>query len=243
MANGHAIQNKILKKVLVSDYDQTFYINDEDIEKNKLAVSEFRKEGNIFVIATGRSYLDFNKKLKQYNFYYDYVLINHGATILDKSSNIFSNFSINNEIILKIKKDLELEKSIENFCCSELESRVDFSHKNLTKINVKYAFPEDAVRINKTINSKYADFVNSYHISYSSIEIITNKINKSKAIDLLLKRLGVSRDMVYVIGDGYSDVAMVRDYSGFCMKDSVDELKQIAKKEYNSVSELIEDVI
>ena len=57
MANGHAIQNKILKKVLVSDYDQTFYINDEDIEKNKLAVSEFRKEGNIFVIATGRSYL------------------------------------------------------------------------------------------------------------------------------------------------------------------------------------------
>ena len=45
MANGHAIQNKILKKVLVSDYDQTFYINDEDIEKNKLAVSEFRKEG------------------------------------------------------------------------------------------------------------------------------------------------------------------------------------------------------
>lgn len=243
MTNGHVIQNKILKKVLVSDYDQTFYINDEDIEKNKSAVSKFRKEGNIFVIATGRSYFDFNRKLKQYDFDYDYVLINHGSTVLDRNSNIFANFAINDEIIPQIKSDLELEKSIENFCCSELESRVDFSHKSLTKINVKYELPEDAVRINKIINSKYSDFVNSYHISYSSIEVITNKISKSKAIDLLLKKLGVSKDVVYVIGDGYSDVAMVRDYNGFCMKNSVDELKQIAKKEYNSVSELIEDVI
>ena len=40
-----------MKKLLVSDYDQTFYINDEDIEKNKIAVNEFRKKGNIFVIA------------------------------------------------------------------------------------------------------------------------------------------------------------------------------------------------
>lgn len=36
------------KKMLVSDYDQTFYINDIDIEKNKMAVSEFEAKGNFF---------------------------------------------------------------------------------------------------------------------------------------------------------------------------------------------------
>ena len=57
-----------MKKLLVSDYDQTFYINDEDIEKNKIAVNEFRSKGNIFVIATGRSYDDFMKKKKHIPF-------------------------------------------------------------------------------------------------------------------------------------------------------------------------------
>ena len=37
------------KKILVSDYDQTFYLNDEDIEKNKNAVNNFREKGNISV--------------------------------------------------------------------------------------------------------------------------------------------------------------------------------------------------
>ena len=97
------------KKILVSDYDQTFYLNDEDIEINKKAVAKFRKEGNIFVIATGRSHFDFHNKVDKYNFEYDYVIINHGATILDKNDKIFANFSINNEIINNIKKDLQLD--------------------------------------------------------------------------------------------------------------------------------------
>ena len=86
------------KKMIVSDYDQTFYINDEDIEKNKIAVNEFRNKGNIFVIATGRSYDDFMKKKNEYNIEYDYLIINHGATILDKDDNIIFNKKITNLI-------------------------------------------------------------------------------------------------------------------------------------------------
>ena len=112
---------KIDPKMLVSDYDQTFYLNDEDIEKNKQAVAKFRKAGNIFVIATGRSYLDFFNKLEIYNFEYDYLIINHGATILDADNNILANFPMNNEIISKLKKDLQLNKALENFCCSKLK--------------------------------------------------------------------------------------------------------------------------
>ena len=62
-----------MKKILVSDYDQTFYIGDEDIEKNKIAVNRFRNKGNIFIIATGRSYEDFMGKKKQYNIRVSFV--------------------------------------------------------------------------------------------------------------------------------------------------------------------------
>lgn len=42
-----------MKKILVSDYDNTFYINDTDIKNNIDKVNKFRNKNNIFVIATG----------------------------------------------------------------------------------------------------------------------------------------------------------------------------------------------
>ncbi len=231
------------KKILVSDYDQTFYLSDEDIEKNKKAVDKFRKEGNIFVIATGRSYFDFHNKVDMYNFEYDYVIINHGATILDNNDNVFANFSINDEIINNIKEDLQLEKSIKGFCCSRLESRVDFDHKDLTKINVKYNSKEEAMTINEIINSKYSNYINSYYVTENSLEVISNETNKSKAINLLLNRLDVLLENVYTIGDGYSDIGMIKDFSGYAMVNSVKELKQVAIREYESVSDLIDEII
>lgn len=231
------------KKILISDYDKTFYLNDENIEINKKAVNKFRKEGNIFVIATGRSYFDFLNKVHMYNFEYDYVIINHGATVLDKNDNVLANFFINNEIINNIKKDLQLDKSVKGFCCSKLESSIEFKHNDLTKINVRYNSKEVAMDINKIINSKYSDYINSYHINENSLEIISNETNKSKAINLLLDKLNISKENVYTIGDGYSDIEMIKDFNGYAMVNSVDELRQVAIKEYKSVSDLIDKII
>lgn len=231
------------KKILVSDYDQTFYLNDEDIEKNKIAINRFREKGNIFVIATGRSFFDFKNKSDLYDIDYDYVIINHGATILNKNNNITYNFSINNEIINELKQDLEIEKSMKTFCCSELESRVDFDYKNLTKIHVKYNDKETAMTINDKINKKYDKYINAYFVTGNAIEIIAKETDKSFAIELLLKDLEVSKNCVYTIGDGYSDIEMIRNFNGYCMKESVDELKALAEKEYESVSSLVNDLM
>ena len=231
------------KKILVSDYDQTFYLNDDDIELNKKFVEKFRKNGNIFVIATGRSYFDFHNKVNMYHFDYDYVIINHGATILDKNDTIIANFSINDNVINNIKEDLQLEKSIKGFCCSKLKSRVDFEHRDLTKINVKYNTKEEAMTINEVINNKYSADVNSYYVTENSLEIISNKTNKSNAINLLLERLNILKENIYTIGDGYSDIEMIKDFNGYAMVNSVKELKQVAIKEYKSVSNLIDEII
>lgn len=231
-----------MKKLLVSDYDQTFYINDEDIEKNKIAVNEFRKKGNIFVIATGRSYADFMKKKNQYNIEYDYLIINHGATILDKKENIIFNEKIPNEILDSLKFDLHIENSERNFCCSILESRVDFEYKNLTKIHVKYNDLEYSNKILKKLEEKYNSFLNSYLVSGNSIEIISKNANKSKAIKLLSKEIEIVQEEIYTIGDAYSDIEMVKDYNGYAMKESVDELKNVALEEIDSVSDLIRKI-
>ena len=232
-----------MKKMLVTDYDQTFYINDEDIELNKKMVDKFMALGNVFVIATGRSYFDFNNKLKIYNFRYDYVMLNHGATIIDKNSNILLNISMPNDIIPNLKEDLQLDKSLNCFCCSGIDSRVNFEHSDLTKINVKYSTKEEAMEKSVIINKKYGKFVNAYYVNTNSIEIISKKTNKASSIYEVMKQEKIDKSNVSTIGDGYSDIEMIREFNGYCMKESVDELKKISIKEVSSVSELVEEIL
>ena len=231
------------KKIIVSDYDQTFYINDEDIEKNKVAVSKFEEKGNIFIIATGRSFLDFKKKVDTYNINYNYTILNHGATIIDNKDNIIYNCSIDNSVISKIKNEIHLDKAIRYFCCSALESRVDFEHTDLTKIHIKYNTKEKAMKMKEILNEKYSQYINSYYVTGDSLEIISNKTNKSNAISLLIQRLNVDNKNVYTVGDGFSDIAMIKDFNGYCMVESVEELKKVAIKQFESVSELINEVM
>lgn len=232
-----------MKKLLVSDYDQTFYLDDFDIEKNKKAVTKFKSKKNIFVIATGRSYYDFYNKQKKYNFNFDYAILNHGTTIINKNGKVLTNISINNDIIEDIKENLCLEESINSFCCSEVESRVDFNQPDLTKINIKYKSKNFAMEIAEKINNLFGEYVNAYYVSHDSVEIISNKTNKSDSIKEIMKLEDIDKGNVYTIGDGYSDIKMIEDYHGYAMKKSVQELKDVAEKEYDSVSKLIEDIM
>lgn len=228
-----------MRKVLASDYDNTFYLNDEDIEVNKKAIREFRNAGNVFVIATGRSYMDLLKKVNAYNLIYDYAIIDHGAGIIDGSANVIDSVFIEDSIVPSIKNDLRLETSISNFCCSLFDSRVGFDHKNLTKIDVKYSTKEEAWAVNEEINKKYGDQVISYFLTSNAIEIISNKTNKSHAIGVLADMLNIAKENVYTIGDGYSDMEMIRDFNGYRMEDSVDGLKEMTSRSVASVSELV----
>lgn len=231
-----------MKKILVSDYDQTFYLNDEDIEKNKKSVEDFRKKGNVFVFATGRSYFDFMNKAEQYKLKWDYLVINHGATILDKNNNIISNYTIDNDVIKNIEKDLEIERAIKYFCCNLENSRTNFNDKDLTKIHAKYE-KNKAEQINSLINKKYAEFVNCYFVSGNAVEIISNKTCKSNAIEEIVQIEKVNRENIFTIGDGYSDIEMIKNYNGYCMEESVQELLKICNgKIVKSVSELIEKI-
>lgn len=229
-----------MRKILVSDYDQTFYLNDEDIEKNKKSVENFRKQENIFIFATGRSYFDFMNKAEQYKLKWDYLIINHGATILDKNNNIISNYTIDNDVIKNIKKDLEIEKAIKYFCCNLENSRTNFDDKDLTKIHAKYE-KNKAEQINSLINKKYSEFVNCYLVSGNAVEIISNKTSKSNAIEEIVQIEKVNRENIFTLGDGYSDIEMIKNYNGYCMEKSVQELLKICNgKIVKNVSELIE---
>lgn len=232
-----------MKKLLASDYDQTYYLNDSDIIRNIEETKRWIDKGNIFVIATGRSYQDLKNKKDKYNFIFDYAILNHGATIIDKNNNILWNKSISNKIIPKIKNNIDKSNYISYFCCSTLESRVDFNHSNLTKIAVTFDNKEKALKKAEELNRLFKNDIKAFYVNKNSVEIISNKTSKEQAIQYLAKVNNIDKSEIYTIGDGYSDINMIKAFQGYGMEQSVEEVKINAKKVYNSVSLLIEELL
>ena len=227
--------------MLVSDYDGTYYLNDKDIYKNIELTSVFRKK-NLFVIATGRSYYDFNKKEKLYNINYDYLVINHGATII-KCNKIIYNITIDNSLKNNIIKILNKKTIINSFACSMLESRLTLNNTNITKIHVMYKTIED-VKYILNLLSNYNDEINYYTVCNDrAIEIVSKKADKYNAIKYISCIEKLDNNEIYTIGNGLSDLEMVKAFKGFCMKNSKQELKNICNNKYDSVSNLIEDIL
>lgn len=232
------------KKMLVSDYDNTFYISDEVIKRNILNVEEFRNKNNIFVIATGRSYFDFSNKLKIYPIVYDYLILNQGATILDESGNIIDNHSIEEDVKNSLIDELDLADQDTMFACSKLESRVSINSNDITKIHKKFDSIEQARKINDEINKKYSKYVISYLIpSNNAIEIVSKETNKAVAIQKIAEIENISKQNIFTIGDSYNDIEMIQKFNGYCVSNAVKEIKDISKKEYVSVSDLILELL
>lgn len=233
-----------MKKILVSDYDNTFYINEYDIKNNIQNVEKFRNKGNIFVIATGRSYYDINKKLKEYSIKYDYLIINHGATILNLDGNVIEKYIIEENTKNAIIQDLGLHNQDTMFACSVLDSRVSIESNNITKIHKRFETIEKTKKMNNIINNKYSSHIISYLIpSNNAIEIISSKTNKANAIDKIAKIENVDKQNIFTIGDSYNDIEMIKKFNGFCISNAEKEVKNISFKEYTSVSELINEII
>ena len=221
--------------LLASDFDRTFYINNNDFKKNLEATNKFM-EKNIFVIVTGRSYEDFNNIAPNVN--YNYLVVNHGATIL-KDDNVISNQTIDESIIKELKNVIDFD-NLQYFACQEKNSRVDIDAKDITKINISFSDNLVAKRAVLYINDKFKGKLKAYILFHKNqIEIISSDVNKKNAIKLICELENIDYNSVYTVGDGYTDFEMVKYFNGYAMEISVDELKEVAIKSVKSVSEII----
>ena len=229
-------------KMIVSDYDNTFYSSEEGVKNNIIAVKEFQKN-NIFIIATGRSYFHFKLVKDLYNIPYNYLIINHGATIL-KDDKIVYNLTISNKIKNEIIEILKEKNIINSFSCNGKASNLLIENDNLTKIHVTYESIMDAKVIKEKIDERYNDYVNVFYVSRDKgIEIVDKLADKSNAIKNIANLEGILRGDIYTIGDSYNDIEMIKKFNGYSLVNSIDEIKNNSLREYENVSNFIYDVI
>lgn len=235
-----------MKKIIFSDYDGTLDTSEEDIKLNIEAINNFRNNGNLFVIATGRSYLDLKRKLDTYPIPFDYLILNHGGVILNKNEQVIDACLIPKNIVIEILNEINSNNSIEKIVLFDIMQKdVKNVTDKLTKITIEMKDITSAKKISNYINMQYKDYVKSYTIStekYNLVEIISIKTDKGKAIEKILELEKIADDMVYSIGDGSNDVEMIVKYNGYGMKNSEEIVYKVTNKICNTVAELIENI-
>lgn len=232
-----------MKKLLASDFDRTFYINEKDIENNIKYVNIFRKNNNIFLIATGRGYISFKETLNKFNFNYDYLILDHGSLIMDSKDNILYKYILDKNLLNKLIPYLKLDNVINYYYCTPQEKTKELNNKEITKIYIKYSNKEEKDKVITTIKETFKNKLNIYYLSNNAIEITSSNVNKKKAIYKVLDIVKIDKQNVYTIGDGQSDLEMIKEFNGYTMVNGIKELKEYSIKELNSVSKLLKELI
>lgn len=239
-----------MKKMIVSDFDDTLYYHGFIDPKVVSKISEFRKNGNVFVIATGSSYTAFKRKIENSNIEYDYLIINHGSgmyledkLIYDEELDIGALNEIINRYDLSKKEKYTLQKATKgNFFSTSREGLVKPNCKKITKIHLelnKNNYDDEM----KYLKEKYKNLFNIYEISNNcEIELISNKTSKLKKIEDIIIKNDIDRNYVYAIGDGNSDFEMIKKYNGYSVYNALPRIKEVAIKTVNDVGELIDEI-
>lgn len=221
--------------LLASDFDRTFYINNYDFKCNLKLLPEFMKS-NVFAIVTGRSYDDYMNVTKNC-IPVNYLIINHGATIL-KDDIVINSTPISNKTVTKLKKIFNFD-DLEYFACKDKFSRVDIDTKDLSKINITM---QDNLVAKKAVDyiNQHFDDIKAYILFHKNqLEIVSARANKRNAVKYIANLENINRYNIYTVGDGYTDFEMIKDYNGYCMSDCVSELKNVAIKSVDSVGDII----
>ncbi|MBQ7140011.1 MAG: HAD family phosphatase [Bacilli bacterium] len=227
-----------MKKILVSDFDNTLYKNTKDLILNINAINSFVEKGNIFIIATGRCYKDISKFTIKYNIPFNYLICNDGATIFDSNGNLIYKKNIPYETGVKIIEYLKLNKLMNK---SYIDTGFDYTKDINYDFNgiIIRAFDkeESQILLNNIINN--FEGIHGY-MSDNWINIIEQSVNKASGIEVLCKMNNYDKNSIYTIGDTVNDIPMIKNYNSACMINSTNDLKENCTKSFNSVREYIE---
>ena len=226
-------------KILASDFDDTIYFED-DVEKsikNIKAIKEFVSFGNSFCIITGRNYSDVKLLLNEYNIPYTYLICEDGAKIFNNMDYCIDTIYMDKELIKEIINMLN-EYNYDYYLDDGYNKTNNIN--DCVKVVVNCSEKDKQVEIVNKIkkNIKVYVYASKYHIN-----IVNSSVNKANALKRLLNIENLSYNNLHVIGDNSNDYEMVKNFSGAIMKKHHSLLNDLGKKEYNELSDYINDLL
>ena len=225
-------------KFLASDFDNTIFFPDDKAltNKNIKSIKNFISKGNMFCIITGRNYTDLKLLLNKYNIPYSYLVCEDGAKIFNNLDYCIDTTYLDEDVINKIKDILE-----EIGCDYYLDdgyNKTDYL-KDVVKIVVNCKDKKEKDNIVDTIKAKIDIHI---YASRTHVNIINKNVNKKYALNKLIELENLNTE-INVIGDNDNDYEMLKSFNGGVIKNHHPILNELNKKEYESISEYIEELM
>lgn len=226
-------------KILASDFDETIYFpdNKETNKKNSEAIKKFISHGNIFCIITGRNYTDLKVLLKENDIPYSYLICEDGAKSFNNVDYCLDTVLLEEKEIKEIVKILEEEKC--DYYLDDGYNKTEYFN-DCVKIVVNCIDEEDKERLVKIIKEKVNIHI---YASRTHINIIHKTVNKENALKKLFNTESLDYNKLHVIGDNDNDYEMIKAFDGVVMKKHHKKLNELNKKEYETLSDYIEELM
>lgn len=244
--------------ILISDFDGTLKrqeISTLDIQ----AIEEFRRQGHIFGIATGRPMNELTEEMSPYNIAVDFIIAANGGIVQDDK--VSSHSKIHFETINRLATFLSQFEEVFLILSDgyEYSPPIDLSKNLVTAIgipNVKETIFNSACIISTKgdIYSRIYDrllsqnfqeldfFYNNYE--NGTIDIVQKGVSKSNTIKkVLIDGLHYQKSDIHVIGNSLNDTDMVRDFDGYAVADGDKKLVRLAYEVFPDVAACIDHLL
>lgn len=199
-------------KCLISDFDGTLY--DNNFINNLKSIKEFIDDGNIFVVATGRTFKNIKKKIVEAGILYNYLICSDGASIFDSNDNVIYNKYLDNNLKEKLTLRFKNDKRVSLINYDNNFELNDDVTQDTSRILIKTYKKTDYIQIIDELKKDYP-----YLKIYKSPNWINISIEtKDVAITYLEKIIQI--DKIYVVGDSYNDIEMISKYDGYIMANN-----------------------
>jgi len=222
--------------LLASDYDGTLYNEGKDLQANIDAIKDFRKKDNLFVIATGRSFISIKKQVQMFNIPYDYLICNDGSVIFDDSDSLMSaKYILKDELFALVSSLKKLDIEGLKFY-NEYDKTNNL--KNIVELEVNINSSTQLKVLREMLLKQYPKF---HAFKIHNCVFLRYKYFKNDGIFELCSNLTEKPSEIYTIGDDLNDLEMLKSYKGYLMMNS--GIHDINLKRCPSVKHLIKKIM
>lgn len=222
-------------KLIASDFDGTLYRNHQISDRDREAIKKWQAAGNLFGLVTGRGG-GIIKDVAELGVILDFALVDNGAVILDKDGNLLRRDTF----------DAAIAKEYYDF--SYDESGFKFQHEKPdtskyvgreTQLSLLLHNEDDARELSVILNEKFGDRLNSFSNGWW-INTVAVGVSKATGIANYAEIKGVCRRNIWVVGDHYNDLPMLKAYDGYIVSTAVDGMKKLIPNVCEDIAHLTE---
>ncbi len=255
------ISSAITKKtrLFATDFDGTLCVNHRVSAQTSDAIVQFRENGGLFGVCSGRDEMTVKEELKRLSIDYDFLITMNGARIevgeiclvkkrlqgyekaLPLLREICLFFSVLGDKEIHIyRKIAELSSVVSSESEREYVSKMEQCYTlrpqvealaEVYQISCRTPSADTAVQLAQQLNALGL----SAWPNCEYVDIVPDGVNKDQAVEAVAKHFGIAQEAVYTAGDGRNDMRMLSRFHGFAMEHAELCVRQAAERTANDV--------